>query len=139
MSVSVLIITHDHIGQIILDAAIKIIGSCPMPIHAISIEMDCDYDKKIIEITSVLNELDNNDGLLLLTDLYGATPSNIATSIDIKNSIIVAGLNLPMLIRVMNYHTLPLYELGDKAIGGGKDGVLTYYTDTYNKNATIKN
>ncbi|VAW96907.1 hypothetical protein MNBD_GAMMA23-1361 [hydrothermal vent metagenome] len=139
MSVSVLIITHDKIGQVILDAAVKIIGSCPMPIRAISIDMDCDYKKKLTKITAIISELDSHTGLLILTDLYGATPSNIATSIDIENSIVVAGLNLPMLIRVMNYHTLPLYELGDKAIGGGKDGVLTYYTDKYNKNATLKN
>ncbi len=139
MSVSVLIITHDKIGQVILDAAVKIIGSCPMPIRAISIDMDCDYKKKLTKITAIISELDSHTGLLILTDLYGATPSNIATSIDIENSVVVAGLNLPMLIRVMNYNTLPLYELGDKAIGGGKDGVLTYYTDKYNKNATLKN
>ncbi len=138
MSVSVLIITHDHIGQVILDTAIKIIGSCPMPIHTVSIEMDCNYKKKLSEITSITSKFNSNDGLLILTDLYGATPSNIATSVDIENSIIVAGLNLPMLIRIMNYHTLPLYELSDKATGGGKDGVLIYNTDKYNKNATLK-
>ena len=138
MSVSALIITHDHIGQVILDTAIKIIGSCPMQIRTVSVEMDCDHKNKLAEITSIISELDSDDGLLLLTDLYGATPSNIATSINVENSIIVAGLNLPMLIRVMNYHTLPLYELGDKATGGGKDGILTYYTDTYNNNATFK-
>ncbi|VAW87758.1 hypothetical protein MNBD_GAMMA17-889, partial [hydrothermal vent metagenome] len=90
MSVSVLIITHDHIGQVILDTAIKIIGSCPMQIHTISIEMDCDYKKKLSEITSITSKFNSNDGLLILTDLYGATPSNIATSVDIENSIIVA-------------------------------------------------
>ncbi len=139
MSVSVLIITHDHIGQVILDAAVKIIGSCPMPIRAIGIEMDCDYTTKLSDIAMIANELDNDDGLLLLTDLYGATPSNIVTSLKFENSIVIAGLNLPMLIRVMNYHTLPLYELSDKAIGGGKDGVLAYYTNKHTTNVTVKN
>jgi len=101
MSVSVLIITHDKIGQVILDAAVKIIGSCPMPIRAISIDMDCDYKKKLTKITAIISELDSHTGLLILTDLYGATPSNIATSIDIENSIVVAGLNLPMLIATL--------------------------------------
>ncbi len=138
MSVSVLIITHDNIGQVILDAAIKIIGSCPIQIRAVNIEMDCDYKTKLTNITKIANELDSGDGLLVLTDLYGATPGNIATSLDTENIIIVAGLNLPMLIRVMNYHTLPLYELSDKAVGGGKDGVLAYYSEKYNTNVAIK-
>ncbi len=139
MGVSVLIITHGNIGQVILDAAVKIIGTSPMPARAISIKMDCDYTSTLAEISNTANKLDSGDGLLILTDLYGATPSNIATNLDTRNSITIAGLNLPMLIRVMNYHSLPLYELGDKAIGGGKDGVLACYTSKYKTDETIKN
>jgi len=139
VNVGVLIITHDNIGQVILDTTIKIIGSCPIQVRTISIEMDCNNSEKLSDIKTIVDELDTEDGLLLLTDLYGATPNNLAASLSNTNNIIVAGLNLPMLIRVMNYHNLPLLELSEKAIGGGKDGVLAYYSDNNNKYAAIKN
>ena len=129
MSVSILIVTHGNIGQATLDAALEIIGSSPMAIKAINIDRDTDYDSLVTKVNTVAKEINTGDGVLLLTDLYGSTPSNIASSIDIKDSIVIAGLNLPMLIRVMNYYTLPLYEISDKAISGGKDGILVYYID----------
>ena len=65
---------------------------------------------------------------MVLTDLFGATPSNIASKLQKKQEkdeiCIVTGLNLPMLIRVMNYATLTLGELREKAVSGGKDGVI---------------
>lgn len=129
MTVSILIVTHGNIGQAVLDTAIDIIGSSPMPAQAVNIDMDCDYDTLVSEVNAVGKKLDTGDGILLLTDLFGSTPSNIASAINIKNCIVIAGLNLPMLIRVMNYYNLPLYELSDKAIDGGKDGILAYYID----------
>jgi len=136
MSVGILIVTHGTIGQSVLDTATEIIGSSPVPVKTISVEMDCDYDSLIKEVNTVGASLNTGDGILLLTDLFGATPSNIAGDINIPNCIMISGLNLPMLIRVMNYHTLPLYELGDKAIGGGQDGILAYYPDKDNEAIT---
>lgn len=129
MSVSILIVTHGNIGQATLDAAIEIIGSSPMAAKAINIDRNADYDSLVTKVNTAAKEINAGDGVLLLTDLYGSTPSNIASAINIKDSIVIAGLNLPMLIRVMNYYTLPLYEISDKAISGGKDGILVYYID----------
>ena len=133
MSVGILIVTHGNIGQAILDTAIDIIGSSPMQAKAINIDMDCDYDTLLNKVDIAGEKLDSGDGVLVLTDLFGSTPSNIASAITIQNSIVIAGLNLPMLIRLMNYYNLPLYELSDKAIDGGKDGILASYNDK-NKN-----
>jgi len=139
MGVSILIVTHGKIGQSILDTATKIIGSVPISVKTISIEMDENCDISLNQVNKVGNEIDTGDGVLILTDLFGATPSNIASTTNISQSIVVAGLNLPMLIRVMNYHSLPLHELSDKAVGGGKDGVLAYYLDKNKKNVTNSN
>lgn len=139
MSVSILIISHGNIGQATLDAAIEIIGSLPMQVKAISVDTNSDYDSILASAQSAADEMNSDDGILMLTDLYGSTPSNIANIIHNKNSILIAGLNLPMLIRVLNYYDLPLYELCDKAISGGKDGVLAYYTDANMNNAKRKN
>ena len=133
MSVGILIISHENIGHAILNTAKTIIGSIPCPVETISIDMDCDCDTQIKDIKTIANKLNCGDGLLILTDLFGATPSNIASAIDDKNSVLVSGLNLPMLIRVLNYYTLPLYELSDKAIGGGQDGIMAYYPNKINE------
>ena len=73
-----------------------------------------------------LHEIDQGDGTLILTDMYGSTPSNIACDTSERHDIrIVSGLNLPMLIRVLNYPHLSLNELEQKAITGGQDGVVS--------------
>ncbi|CAK0770012.1 hypothetical protein CCP3SC15_4060003 [Gammaproteobacteria bacterium] len=68
--------------------------------------------------------LDQGDGVLVLTDMYGSTPSNIACRLDSEKVRIVAGVNLPMLIRVLNYSYLSLEDLTNKAISGGRDGII---------------
>ena len=69
--------------------------------------------------------LDDGDGVLVLTDLYGSTPSNIAASLLGTGAVqVVAGLNLPMLIRVLNYPAEDLPALADKAVSGGNRGIL---------------
>ncbi len=127
MGVGILIVTHGSIGQAILDIATKIIGSAPMPVKAIDIDMNANSDTLLTTITKAIKDINTGDGVLILTDLFGATPSNIASTTDIQDCIVVAGINLPMLIRLMNYHSLPLYELSDKAVDGGRDGILAYY------------
>ena len=69
--------------------------------------------------------LDHGAGVLILTDLYGATPSNIAHRLVEENkTVVVTGLNLSMLMRVLNYPNLSLEELVDKACRGGGEGVV---------------
>ncbi len=126
MSVGILIITHNNIGQALLDSAVEIIGTCPANVKAISITTRSDKESFIQLANKEALQLDSKDGILILTDLYGATPSNIASAITVNNSVVVTGVNLPMLIRVLNYYNLPLDDLSQKAVTGGHDGVLAY-------------
>jgi PTS system ascorbate-specific IIA component len=72
-----------------------------------------------------LAALDTGDGVLVLTDLFGSTPSNIAARLlDSSRTRVVTGINLPMLIRVLNYPQLDLASLAAKAVSGGLDGVF---------------
>ena len=116
MSVGLLIISHDDVGQALLDASCAVLDSCPFRTEVAAIHSDQDIDKinKLIE-EKVLT-LDNGDGVLVLTDMYGATPSNIVCSLSHLNIGIVSGMNMPMLIRIMNYPSLSLLELIEKAI-----------------------
>jgi mannose PTS system EIIA component len=88
--------------------------------------MDANIDSIKHQVTHALAKLSTDEGVLILTDSYGSTPCNIANEfLDNNNRTLVSGLNLPMLIRVMNYRSLPLAELKDVAIEGGKHGITS--------------
>lgn len=135
MSVGLLIITHNRIGADILATAADILNGIPMNNRAIDIKPDSDYDEILERARHEVKELDSGDGVLVLTDIFGATPSNIAT-IAAKTGYcrVVTGINLPMLIRVLNYHSLPLDEIVAKATSAGHDSVVE--CDTGNQNTT---
>lgn len=131
MSAGILIVTHNAIGAEMLKAAMAMLGGCPLSAKALSIELHDERDKMIAIAQSLAARLDEGDGLLVLTDLYGSTPSNIANSLGERHRVrVLSGVNLPMLVRALNYATLPLDELADKALRGAHDGVMLCPTQT---------
>ena len=124
MNVGILIITHGQIGQNLLDTATRVLGVCPVAVKALSVPFDCNPDDKLAQASGIVDELEAGDGVLVLTDMYGSTPSNIANRLMARRGVqIVSGINLPMLLRVLNYPELQLEELVKKAVTGGHDGV----------------
>jgi PTS system ascorbate-specific IIA component len=123
MSVSLLIITHDQIGAALTDTARAMLGVSPMSIDLIAVHRDHDPDEIVSQAENLIAD---NEATLVLTDMYGSTPSNIACRLHAQGNVrVVGGINLPMLVRVLNYPRLSLDELVDKAVSGGRDGVLT--------------
>lgn len=130
MKVGILLITHGAVGKVLLQTAVDVLGVCPLSARALSAPAGCDPEKIHTEALAALKDLDGGDGILVLTDLYGSTPSNIACRLQqLSNVRVVSGLNLPMLIRVLNYPHLDVEELAHKAVTGGRDGVLTCRTE----------
>ena len=127
MSVAILLITHQRIASSLLDVASTIVNDSPTNIDHIEIPMDAPLTDMEKAIHFKLNQLDLQDGVLILTDMYGGTPSNLANKfINLVNTKMVSGLNLPMMIKIMNYRNLPLDELTDKALSGGKDSICLH-------------
>ena len=128
MSVSLLVITHNQIGREIIDTAISILGNKPQQIEFISVPsilLPDDLGSYADQIRDTISRLQSEQGILILTDIYGATPNNLARyfASDIKVRII-AGLSLPMLLRVLNYREQTLDELLSTAIEGGQNGIV---------------
>jgi len=124
MSVGVLIISHDGIGPALLGTATLMLSGCPLKTKLLTTSRDCDPNQLSEDAIEQIEAIDTGEGVLILTDLYGSTPCNIAQKlISQKHIHIVSGLNLSMLIRVFNYPQLTLEELSDKAVSGGKDGI----------------
>ncbi|NOX27526.1 MAG: PTS fructose transporter subunit IIA [Gammaproteobacteria bacterium] len=127
MSVGVLLINHEYVGSGLLAAARSICGDYAGSIEEVSVKHDTVPLQLIDEIKIKIGELDQGSGVLVLSDLYGSTPSNIATQLYEPNKVsVVFGVNLPMLIRVFNYPKDDLQKVAAKAIAGGRDGVFSY-------------
>ena len=124
MGIGLLIISHNGIGMTLIDTAVQALGRYPLPVEVLSISKDCHPETLLDKARKIVAALDQGAGVLVLTDLYGATPSNIATRLMNSRVRIVTGLNLPMLMRVLNYPHLDLDELVEKAVSGGREGVF---------------
>ena len=125
MRVAVLLITHGSIGEALLQSAVDVLGVCPLPAAFLSAPLGCDPPGILQKAKELAGQLDEGNGVLVLTDMFGATPSNIACRLREQQEIrVVAGINLPMLVRVLNYPRLSLDELKEKALTGGRDGIV---------------
>jgi mannose PTS system EIIA component len=125
MTVGLLIITHDQIGDTLLRTAMRMLDGTPLPTKTLPVMSDVDPEKLLTKAQQLVVELDSGGGVIVFTDMYGSTPSNIAYSLMKQGSIhVIAGINLPMLIRTLNYPALSLESLTMKAISGGKEGIF---------------
>jgi len=125
MSVGIILITHQEIGDVLLDTARQTFGELPLAVTPVAVSYDMQPEDLAPKLTNFIGQLDDGDGILVLTDMFGATPCNLAVALEkVAKVKVVSGLNLPMLIKVLNYPNLSLSELAEKAISGGKDGVI---------------
>lgn len=131
MSVGILLITHSGIGGALLNVAHGTFGQLPLEMTQMSVSRTPEPELLIEQAAHLVRKLDSGDGVLVLTDMFGSTPSNIAQGLqnrgfDIK---VIAGLNLPMLFRVLNYPNLSLPQIARKAVSGGQDGIFEPQTE----------
>ena len=127
--VGLLIITHNNVGGAVFDAATSVVGKCPIPYEIIPVSQNCDPEERLQLAQTSLKKLNQTDGVLVVTDMYGSTPSNIATKLASDDVTIITGMNLPMLIRIMNYPDLSLDKLANKAVSGGQAGIIEVETN----------
>ncbi len=124
MSVGIVIVTHGQSGQALIEVAEFILGQPMTGIRHVPFSQSESHTTDDVELRSTLHEADEGDGILILTDLIGASPANSVTALFSEfTAVMVSGINLAMLLRVWNYRQLPLHELVKKAIEGGKRGI----------------
>lgn len=127
MSTNVLLITHANMGKSLLNELKNTFEKLPLIFVASNIKQQDNPEILINQLNKKIKQLDKGDGILILTDLYGSTPSNIAYALkkQCKNNIrIISGVNLPMLVTIVNYANLPLDKMVTKVIRGGKKGIV---------------
>ncbi len=126
MSAGVLLLTHEGVGNALIAAARHVMPQLPLKVAAMEVPADAEVAAMNDDASRLLRQLDSGEGVLVLSDLYGATPCNIGLALEDHGARIrcVSGLNLPMLLRVMNYADQSLADLAEIAASGGRRGIF---------------
>lgn len=131
--IGILIISHGAFGEALIHSASHVLGKRPLRVRQVGVTMHDDPDAMLPVAQELVKQLDDGDGVLILSDMLGATPSNLATRLLQPGHIEgVSGVNLPMLIRALTYREEPLAIVVEKAISGGTAGVVHLNTDQCN-------
>ncbi len=123
--IGIVLVTHGRIGNELISAAEHTFGRVSIKLEAFSVTATDSADTLEASLRERVRALDEGDGVLLLTDIYGATPANVAARMVIPGKVeLVGGVNLPMLLRALNYRSLSIEDLANKALSGGLSGIV---------------
>ena len=126
MACGILLVTHPGVGASILTVASALLRQLPLKTEAFEVPLDADLAALLPQASAALRRVDSGDGVLVLTDLYGASPSNLAAELARLGTPLrrVSALSLPMLLRVMNYAEQGLDQLPTTAAAGTRNGAI---------------
>jgi PTS system ascorbate-specific IIA component len=128
--VGILLITHGALGEALLRAATHTLGRQPARTEHVSVGAADAPEALLVRGREALARVDDGSGVLVLTDMFGATPANVAAKL-LQNGKVegLSGANLPMLVRALAHREEPLAEVVQKACTGGAGGVVHMNTD----------
>ncbi len=123
--IGILILTHEDLGDHLIRCASHVVGMKPPQLMHLSVFPQDDPDTVLSSASALIKQLDSGDGVLVLSDIFGATPCNIASRLVQPGKVeCVAGVNLPMLVRALTYRNEPLPVVIEKGLSGGQGGVV---------------
>ena len=128
--IGVLLVTHGEIGTALLTSASQILGAPPAQVVTLSVWRQDDPDDLVLRARELLEQIDAGDGVLILTDIFGATPGNVVSRLLADNHVEgVSGVSLPMLLRVLTSRNGSLPAAVKRAVSGGAEGVVHMNSD----------
>jgi mannose PTS system EIIA component len=123
--IGVLLITHEPLGEALIACAAHVQGRAPERVKAIAVAANqCPADV-LPAAQKVVAELDDGHGVVVLTDVFGASPSNLACRLVVPGRVeAVAGVNVPMLLRALASRELDMATLLKRVVSGGAESVF---------------
>jgi len=123
--IALLIVAHGNLGDSLIQCATYVLGKRPEALENLDLSACKDPAEMLARAQSRLDEVDRGDGVLILTDVYGATPCNTVCKIlNTRQVEAIAGVNLPMLLKALTYRDQDMSTLLDKAVSGGQAGIF---------------
>ena len=119
--IGLVLVTHGRLAEEFVAALEHVVGSQEQ-VAAISIGPEDDMERRRDDVLEKINDVDSGSGVIVLTDMFGGTPSNLAISFLEQSTVeVVAGVNLPMLIKIASVRdTLSLAEVAEAAMEAGR-------------------
>jgi PTS system mannose-specific IIA component len=128
--IGILIVAHDTLPDSLVKAVTHVLGSRPPQFETLSVSASDDPFHLLPAAKETVAKLDTGDGVLVFSDIYGATPCNLASKLLLPGHVeVIAGVNLPMLVRAFTYRAKGMDTMIRKAISGGCDGVVRVEVD----------
>ena len=122
--VGVILVTHGQFGQHLLEAAQTILGPQEQCAH-IAVEGAVDMATLLTDLKSAVKRMETGEGVIILTDMFGGTPSNISLSLLQPGKVdVLTGVNLPMLLRILGMRDQELTQLAQNAKNAGIQGIV---------------
>lgn len=122
--VGVIVVTHGQFGKYLLEAAQTILGPQENCAH-VAVEGSTDMNALLGELKTAVGRLDSGSGVIILTDMFGGTPSNISLSLLQPGKVdVLTGANLPMLLRVLGMREQDLRQLAAEAKNAAVQGIV---------------
>ena len=123
--IGILVATHNQLGDALIESAGFIIGGRPKALESISIDLNQNAESLRKKIADTIKKVDQKDGILILTDMFGGTPSNLSYSFLEEGRIeVLSGVNLPILIQAVNNRDkMNLADLGTNLEKFGKKSI----------------
>ena len=118
--IGIVVVTHGNIAKEMINAMEHIVG-IQQQMAYVSMNSCDDMEQKRQEIAQKVKEVNSGDGVVIITDMFGGTPSNLAISVMKKGEVeVIAGLNLPMLVKLVRERQKPLPEALSEASEAGR-------------------
>lgn len=128
MTTGILIIAHAPLAGALRECVLHVFPDSAQAVVAFDVHSDAPFDQTLAGVTRAMSQL-TDPYTLVLTDVFGATPCNVAQKVvDGVRSRLIAGVNLPMLLRAVTYRREPMEGLVARAMAGGTQGVMQVAT-----------
>jgi mannose PTS system EIIA component len=123
--IGILILAHGTLGESLIHCASHVIGKRPLRVRQVGVTVLDEPNAIFPQVQELVAQVDDGSGVLVLSDICGGTPCNIACRLIQPGRVeVIAGVSLPMLVRALTYREEPLATVVQKALSGGRDGVL---------------
>jgi mannose PTS system EIIA component len=123
--IGILLITHGSFGEALVQNACHVLNKRPVQVNQLGVSAQDDPLDLLPLALQMLDVVDNGDGVLILTDIFGASPANLAIKLLQPGRVEgLTGVNLPMLLRALTYREKGMEILLQRARDGGRDGVF---------------
>jgi PTS system ascorbate-specific IIA component len=123
--IGILVVAHGSLGESLIDCAAYVLGQRPERLLSLDLTNGGDPERLLAQARGKIAMLDDGDGVLILADVYGATPCNTVCRLMEPGRVeAVAGASVPMLLKAITYRREGLQQLADRVVQGAHEGTF---------------